>query len=313
MILEYPHQPVLVHQVADSLVTTLSGIYVDGTVGSGGHSEAIGKKIGEKGRLICLDRDPDAVRISQERLVFLGERVTVIKANYVDLAEVLKAEGLSKADGVLLDLGLSSYQLEHSSRGFSFQRDECLDMRMDPEDEVTAYQLINNASREELERILREYGEEKRAKSIAKRIEKERKLRSIDTSRQLASLIKSVVFTSHRHGAKHPATRTFQAIRIAVNRELDNLKRCLDLLPAHIEKGGRLAVLSYHSLEDRVVKQTMMNWEKSCRCPPEFPVCACDNKPLFKRLHKKGKKPDGEEIRKNPRARSAILRVAERT
>ncbi len=311
--MEYPHQPVLVHQVADSLVTTLSGIYVDGTVGSGGHSEAIGKKIGEKGRLICLDRDPDAVRISQERLVFLGERVTVIKANYVDLAEVLKAEGLSKADGVLLDLGLSSYQLEHSSRGFSFQRDECLDMRMDPEDEVTAYQLINNASREELERILREYGEEKRAKSIAKRIEKERKLRSIDTSRQLASLIKSVVFTSHRHGAKHPATRTFQAIRIAVNRELDNLKRCLDLLPAHIEKGGRLAVLSYHSLEDRVVKQTMMNWEKSCRCPPEFPVCACDNKPLFKRLHKKGKKPDGEEIRKNPRARSAILRVAERT
>lgn len=311
--MEYPHQPVLVHQVADSLVTTLGGIYVDGTVGSGGHSEAIGKKIGEKGRLICLDRDPDAVRISQERLVFLGERVTVIKANYVDLAEVLKAEGLSKADGVLLDLGLSSYQLEHSSRGFSFQRDECLDMRMDPEDEVTAYQLINNASREELERILREYGEEKRAKSIAKRIEKERKLRSIDTSRQLATLIKSVVFTSHRPGAKHPATRTFQAIRIAVNRELDNLKRCLDLLPAHIEKGGRLAVLSYHSLEDRVVKQTMMNWEKSCRCPPEFPVCACDNEPLFKRLYKKGKKPDEEEIKQNPRARSAILRVAERT
>ena len=311
--MEYPHQPVLVHQVAESLVTALGGIYVDGTVGSGGHSEAIGKRMGETGRLICLDRDPDAVRISQERLFFLGERVTVIKANYVDFADVLKAEGLNKADGVLLDLGLSSYQLDHSSRGFSFQRDERLDMRMDPEDAVTAHQLINDASTEELERILREYGEEKRAKSIAKRIEKERSLRSIDTSRQLASLIKSVVTTSHRSGAKHPATRTFQAIRIAVNRELENLKKTLDLMPAHIDKGGRLAVLSYHSLEDRMVKQTMMNWEKGCRCPPDFPVCVCGKKALFKRLHKKGVKPDQEEIKRNPRARSAILRIAERT
>jgi len=310
--LEYPHRPVLVQEVVRHLVTKLDGIYVDGTVGNGGHSETIGKKISSKGRLVCLDRDSEAVRLSRERLSPLGEMVTVLKGNYADLDEVLKGLGIEKVNGIFLDLGLSSYQLEKSGRGFSFNRDEPIDMRMDLDDKLTAHELINAISRKDLEKILRDYGEEKRAKKIVKSIERERRKKPIESSLQLANLIQSVVPIPHRPRARHPATRTFQALRIAVNRELENLTALLDMVPPLITEGGRLVILSYHSLEDRMVKQAMMNWERGCTCPPDLPDCTCGKIPLFRRLRKRGIKPAPREVEMNPRARSATLRAAER-
>jgi len=310
--LAYPHQPVLVQEVVTDLITALDGIYVDGTVGNGGHSKAIGEKIRSKGRLICLDRDSEAVKLSRERLSPLGERVTVLKANYAELTQLLKGLGIEKVHGILLDLGVSSHQLERSGRGFSFNRDERLDMRMDQDDKLTAHHLINTHSPEALEKILREYGEEKRARKIVKSIDRERRKGPIDSSLHLANLIQSVIPVSHHPRAKHPATRTFQALRIAVNKELENLKALLDRVPPLLNEGGRLVIISYHSLEDRMVKQTMMKWERGCTCPPDFPYCRCGKAPLFKRVHKKGTKPAPGEIEKNPRARSATLRAAER-
>jgi 16S rRNA (cytosine1402-N4)-methyltransferase len=312
MQLEYPHQPVLVHEAIRSLVTTHEGIYVDGTVGSGGHSEAILRELGSNGRLICLDRDSEAIKVSGERLSPLGKNVTLVKGNYADLDEILLDLGLEKVHGILLDLGMSTSQLDNSGRGFSFSRDEPLDMRMDLEGDVTAQELINQLSADEIEHILRTYGEERRAKGIAKTIERERSKRPIDSSLQLANLIQSVVPRSHHPGAKHPATRTFQALRIAVNRELEHLKTFLEKAPGLILKRGRLVVLSYHSLEDRMVKRAMAEWEKGCQCPPGLPACGCGKVPLFKRLHKKGVRPDQREIQGNPRARSAVMRAAER-
>lgn len=312
MKLAYPHQPVLVQEVVRDLITAMDGIYVDGTVGNGGHSKAIGENIRSKGRLICLDRDSEAVRLSRERLSPLGERVTVLKGNYAELTEVLQGLGIEKVHGIFLDLGISSHQLERSGRGFSFSRDERLDMRMDQDDKLTAHHLINTRSPEALEKILREYGEERRARKIVKTIDRERKKGPIDSSLHLADLIQSVIPVSYRPRARHPATRTFQALRIAVNKELENLKALLDGVPPLLNEGGRLVIISYHSLEDRMVKQAMMNWERGCTCPPDFPYCRCGKTPLFKRVHKKGTKPDLGEVEMNPRARSATLRAAER-
>jgi 16S rRNA (cytosine1402-N4)-methyltransferase len=310
--LKYPHQPVLPGEVVRYLITEPEGIYVDGTVGSGGHSEAIGEKIKAKGRLICLDRDSEAIRISRGRLTPLGNRVRFVKGNFAELNEIINELGFEKVHGIFLDLGMSSFQLEQSNRGFSFNRDEPLDMRMDASEETTAYQLVNQLAQKDLERILKDYGEERRAKAVAKLITRERKIRSVDTSLQLVDLIKSVVPPSRPPRAKHPATRTFQALRIAVNRELENLEEFLSNVPSLIQAGGRLVILSYHSLEDRRVKQAMVDWEKRCHCPPDLPVCACRKRPLFKRLLKKGIRPSQEEIKANPRARSALLRAAER-
>ena len=310
--MEYPHQPVLVHEVLKYLFHVPDGIYVDGTVGTAGHSLAIGKRLTGKGRLICLDRDPDAVSLSRKRLAFLGDSVKVIKASYTDLDKLIKDLGFDALDGVLLDLGMSSHQLEKSGRGFSFSRDEALDMRMDPDDELTAHHLVNNLSPRDLENILRNYGEEKRAKLIARAIVQARAKTPIETSFQLAGAIKSASPAHYRFRAKHPATRAFQALRIAVNRELQNIDTFLNMIPSLMAKGGRLVILSYHSLEDRRVKQAMMNWEKNCTCPPDLPRCACGKTAIFRRLFKKGVKPSPTEIEKNPRARSAILRAAER-
>jgi len=310
--LPYPHRPVQVEEVLRFLVTAQDGIYVDGTVGSGGHSEAIGKRLDEKGRLICLDRDAEAVRISSERLSAFGGKVIVTKARYSEIDEVLRSLKIERVHGVLLDLGMSTYQLEHSGRGFSFGRDEPLDMRMDVDEGVTAEHLINSLSVRELEGVLRNYGEEKGARRLAKSIERERKKGPIRSSLQLANLIQSSAPPSKRSWGRHPATRTFQALRIAVNRELDNLERFLEKAPSVLLKGGRLVVLSYHSLEDRLVKRAMTDWERDCRCPPDLPVCKCGKVPLFKRLNRKGIKPSQDEIDDNPRARSATLRAAER-
>lgn len=310
--MEYPHQPVLVHEVVKYLVTDLDGTYVDGTVGSGGHSEALGKSLLGRGRLVCLDRDPDAVDLSRKRLAFLGEGVCVLKASYAGLDEVFKDLGLNQVRGVLLDLGMSSHQLEKSERGFSFSRDEPLDMRMDPNDALTARDLVNNLSPRDLEIILKDYGEERRAKLIARAIVRARQKKHIETSLELAGLIRSAFPPSRRPKATHPATRTFQALRIAVNRELQNIEIFLNKIPSLMAKGGRLVVISYHSLEDRLVKQAMSSWERGCTCPPDLPNCACGKVPLFKRIHKKGLKPSPGEIERNPRARSAVLRAAER-
>jgi 16S rRNA (cytosine1402-N4)-methyltransferase len=310
--LKYPHTPVLVEDVLEYLAPVQDGIYVDGTVGSGGHSEAICKKLGPKGLLICLDRDPYAVSLSKKRLASKGKQVSVIKASYADLDNVLKDMGLKKVHGVLLDLGTSSYQIEDSGRGFSFKRNEPLDMRMDPENWLTAGHIVNTMPAKDLEMILREYGEEKRARSISRAIVRTRKNRPIETSLQLASLIKSVYPPSFRFKAKHPATLSFQALRIAVNKELENIEVFLNKIPLLITEGGRLVVLSYHSLEDRLVKKAMADWEKGCTCPPDFPKCVCGKTPLFKCLTKRIVKPDKNEINENPKARSARLRAAER-
>ena len=310
--MSYPHRPVLVEEVPRYLITEADGIYVDGTVGSGGHSEAIGGRIGSQGRLICMDRDAEAIRSSQGRLSFLGARVRLVRANYAGLDKVLRDLGVEGVHGIFLDLGMSTFQLEHSGRGFSFSKDEPLDMRMNHYQEVTARQLVNTLPPKDLEGVLRDYGEEKRAKSIVRVLVREREKRPVDSSGQLASLVASVVPRLHGPGSKHPATRTFQALRIAVNQELEGLGAFLEKAPSLIVTGGRLVILSYHSLEDRMVKKAMVGWEKRCTCPPDLPRCVCGLRPLFRRIQKKGLKPGEEEIAENPRARSATLRAAER-
>ena len=304
--------PVLVQETVQYLNLKPGGIYVDGTVGSGGHSLEILRHLPEKSHLICLDRDPDAIRLSQKRLS-PDHRVRLIRANFANLDTVMQELGISRIDGILLDLGMSSYQLEKSGRGFSFSREEPLDMRMNPDHKPTGGHLINTLSARSLQTLLREYGEERRANAFAKAVIKAREKGPIKTASQLAEIIEAATPKSHRPWKRHPATKTFQALRIAVNKEMDNLEIFLGKIPLLMAPEGRLAVISYHSLEDRQVKKAMVDWEKECICPPDFPICACDKVPVFKRPFKKGRKPKAEEIQKNPRARSAIMRVAERT
>ncbi len=310
--MEYLHAPALVKEVVKHLVHDPEGVYVDGTAGTGGHSAAILQRLAGRGRLISLDRDPDAVRLSKKRLATSGHKVCVIKANFADLDGVFRDLSIRRVEGVLLDLGMSSYQLEKSGRGFSFSKGEPLDMRMNPDNDLVASHLVNDIPPKDLEQILRDYGEEKNAKSIVRAIISERAKRPIETASQLAGLIEAVSPKSRRYRARHPATRTFQALRIAVNKELQNLDTFLNKIPSLMALNGRLVVLSYHSLEDRRVKVTMNEWEKPCSCPPDFPHCVCGKVPLFRRLFKKGLKPSQDEIDKNPRARSAIMRAAER-
>ncbi len=310
--IQYPHRPVMVHEVIRDLITLPNGIYVDGTVGSGGHSEAILRGLAGEGRLIGLDRDPEAIRLSGERLSVFGERIRLLKGSYADVDRVMHSLRIDRVHGVFLDLGMSTSQLDHSGRGFSFNRDEPLDMRMDPAEGETARNLLKVLSVRELEHIFRSYGEEKRAKIIARRIDRERRKAPIDSTLLLANLIRSVVPRSRHPGAKHPATKTFQALRIAVNKELEHLEAFLEKAPKLISEGGRLVILTYHSLEDRMVKQAVKGWERGCRCPSDLPACSCGREPLFKRLHKKGIKARPWEIEENPRSRSATLRAAER-
>ena len=309
--MDSPHTPVLVEEVVKHLVHLPEGTYVDGTAGAGGHSEAILKKLAGKGRLICLDRDPEAVHLSRMRLAAFNN-VCVIRANFADLTEVLQDLNLKSVEGVLLDLGMSSYQLEKSGRGFSFSRGEPLDMRMNPENKVTARHLVNELAAQDLEEILRDYGEEKRARSIVKAIVHAREKDPIETASRLAAVIEAAYPRPRQRRFRHPATKTFQALRISVNRELQSLDTFLDRIPSLLSTGGRLVVLSYHSLEDRRVKQAMVGWEQTCTCPPDFPRCVCGKVPVFRRLFRKGLKPGQKELENNPRARSAVMRAAER-
>jgi 16S rRNA (cytosine1402-N4)-methyltransferase len=247
-----------------------------------------------------------------ERLAFMGDRARVIRGNFSDLPGLLSRCGIERVDGILLDLGMSSYQLDSSGRGFSITADEPLDMRMDPSLDFTALNLVNSYSCKDIERILRDYGEERRAARIARVIVGTRERRAIETSLELSSLIASVFPPSLRFKARHPAIKSFQALRIAVNNELGNLEKFLDSAPSLLNDSGRLVVLSYHSLEDRLVKRAISSWEKGCRCPPDLPVCACGFKPLFSCLTRKGIRAQPDEIESNPRARSAVLRAARR-
>ena len=304
--------PVLVQEAVLYLNLKPEGVYVDGTVGSGGHSLEILSHLPEKSTLICLDRDPDAVRLSHERLGS-DHRVRIIRANFADLDKVMQELAIDRIDGILLDLGMSSYQIEKSGRGFSFNREEPLDMRMNPDHKPTGGHLVNNLPIKSLQALLWEYGEERRARTLSRAIVRARDKKPIKTAIELAQIIERATPKSHQPWRRHPATKTFQALRIAINREMDNLKIFLSKIPTLMAAGGRLVVISYHSLEDRQVKNAMVHWEKVCTCPPDFPVCACDKTRSFRRLFKKGRNPEQTEIHNNPRARSAIMRVAERT
>ena len=303
--------PVLLKEAVQYLNLKAESIYVDGTVGSGGHSLEILSQLPRKSSLICMDQDPDAIRLSKERLGS-DDRLHFVQANFADLGKVMRDLGIQSVDGVLLDLGMSSYQIEKSGRGFSFTREEPLDMRMNPDHGPNGEQLVNRLSPEALEAILREYGEERRARRIARAIVSARAKRTIKTAAQLARIVEKATPKSRGPWKRHPATKTFQALRIAVNKEIERLEAFLGEIPSLMAMAGRLVVISYHSLEDRRVKNAMVAWEKTCTCPPDFPVCVCDEKPLFQRPFKKGKRPGEAEILENPRARSAIMRVAER-
>ena len=306
--MEFNHIPVLLNETIEGLAVRENGIYVDGTAGGGGHSAEILRRL-KSGKLISIDQDPDAIQTLTERFK-KNENSIIIKGNFADMKELLAQRGLYRVDGVLLDIGVSSHQLDTPERGFSFHEDAPLDMRMSRKG-TTAAELVNMLPFEELRRILFEYGEEKFAGSIAKGILAAREQKPIETTLQLAEIVKANVPQRVRRDG-HPARKTFQAIRIAVNDELGVLRRGLEGAFELLGSGGRLAVITFHSLEDRLVKQQMAAWCQSCTCPKDFPVCVCGNKPKAKLVHKKPVCANETELTINPRARSAKLRICEK-
>ena len=309
--MEFVHRSVLLWECIDALDIKPDGIYLDGTLGGAGHSEQIVRRL-TTGRLIGVDRDTVALTAARERLAPWMDRVTLVHDNFANLAAILDGLALPKIDGMLFDLGVSSPQLDDGSRGFSYMADAPLDMRMNREDRLTAYEIVNTWPREELRRILFDYGEERYAPLIAAAIERRRAEKPIETTLELVDVIRSAMPGQALREKQHPAKRTFQAIRIAVNDELGSVERMLHDAMDRLNPGGRLAVITFHSLEDRIVKSAMNQAAKGCICPPEFPVCVCGHKPKVKVLTKKPIVSGQEELEENPRARSAKLRVAER-
>ena len=309
--MEFTHKSVLLDECIEALNIRPDGVYVDGTLGRAGHSREIVQKL-TTGRLICIDRDMAAIDAAKERLAPWMERVTLVHGNFADLGEVLREKEIAGVDGMLFDLGVSSPQLDDASRGFSYMQDAPLDMRMDKTAALTAYEVVNAWSYEELRRILFEYGEERYAPAIAKAIVRARETRPVETTLELVDLIKSAMPPAALREKQHPAKRSFQAIRIAVNGELDALPPMLKSATEALNPGGRLAVITFHSLEDRIVKRAMQDMARDCTCPPEFPVCICGKKPKLKLLTRKPIVSGEAELEENPRARSAKLRVAEK-
>ena len=310
---DYGHKPVLLEECLDALAIRSDGIYLDGTLGRAGHSLEILRRL-TTGRLIGIDRDMTAIEAAKERLAEFGDRFTPVHSNFSELGSVLEELGLvGRVDGMLFDLGVSSPQLDEAERGFSYMQDAPLDMRMDSTAALDAYEVVNTWSGDELKRILRDYGEERYAAQIARAIERRREQAPIKTTLELVDVIRSAMPAAALREKQHPAKRSFQAIRIAVNGELDALPPMLDAATRGLKSGGRLAVITFHSLEDRIVKQTMRDLATGCTCPPEFPVCVCGNKPKLTLVSRKPIVSGAAELEENPRARSAKLRVAERT
>ena len=306
----FTHEPVMREEVLSWLVGNKTGVYVDGAIGGGGHALAILENT--RASLIGIDRDAEAISAARQRLGPFQSRVTLVKGNFADLASVLGGLDIEKVDGVILDLGVSSHQLDTAHRGFSFSQSAPLDMRMDQDEKLRAYDVVNGFKPSELEKVIRLHGEAKMAASIARAIVRRRQASPIETTAELAQLIAQVMPQSMKHQKIHPATRTFQAIRIAVNGELDSLAPGIEAAAAALSVGGRLGVISFHSLEDRIVKHTFLHLAATCVCPKDVPYCVCHKQAVVKVLTRKAVMPSPEEIRRNPRARSAKLRVAER-
>ena len=309
--MEFAHQSVLLNECIDALAIKPDGIYLDGTLGGAGHSLQICRNL-TTGRLIGVDRDLVALEAAKKRLYRHAKKVTLVHDNFENVGAILTALGLDRIDGMLFDLGVSSPQLDDAERGFSYMADAPLDMRMDREQSLTAYEIVNNWPREELKSILYEYGEERYAPQIAAAIERVRTDRPIETTLELVDIIRSAMPASALREKQHPAKRSFQALRIAVNGELDELTAMLQGAASRLAPGGRLAVITFHSLEDRIVKKTMQELATGCTCPPNFPVCVCGKKPTLRLVNRKPIVCGPAELTYNPRARSAKLRVAEK-
>ena len=309
--MEFHHRSVLLDECIEQLAIRPDGIYLDGTLGGAGHSREIAKRL-TTGRLIGVDRDETALAAAGERLAEFGDRVTLVHSNFKEIDAILDGLGISGVDGMLFDLGVSSPQLDDAARGFSYLHDAPLDMRMDKTDRLTAREVVNEYSQDELRRILYEYGEERYAPSIAAAIVRHRAEKPIETTLELVDVIRSAMPAKALREKQHPAKRSFQAIRIAVNGELAAVEEMMGRAIDRLNPGGRLCVITFHSLEDRIVKNAIAQAAKGCTCPPEFPVCVCGKKPLVKNLTRKPIEAGEQELEENPRARSAKLRVAEK-
>ena len=309
----FEHKSVLLYETIDSLNVKPDGIYVDGTLGGGGHALEVCRRLGEYGRLIGIDQDADAIAAASERLRDYEDRVTIVRSNYEEIQSVLKDLGIEKADGIYLDLGVSSYQLDTPERGFTYREDDApLDMRMDQRNTQTAADIVNTYSEFDLYRIIRDYGEDKFAKNIAKHIVRARETKRIETTGELREIIKEAVPAKVRAVGGHPSKKTFQAIRIELNQELEVLNNSIDTMIDLLKPGGRLAVITFHSLEDRIVKIRFRNNENPCTCPPDFPVCVCGKVSKGRVITRKPVVPSEEEIEGNKRSKSSKLRVFER-
>ena len=310
--MDFKHVSVLLNETIDGLNINPDGIYVDGTLGGGGHSYEICKRLSDKGRLIGIDQDGEALEAARERLKEFEDKITLVRSNYCEIDTILKDLEIEKVDGIVLDLGVSSYQLDNLERGFSYKSDAPLDMRMDQRQEMTAKDLVNTYSEMELFRIIRDYGEDRFAKNIAKHIVAARKEKPIETTFELNEIIKASIPAKVRATGGHPSKRTYQAIRIELNRELDVLENSIDMMIDRLNPQGRLCIITFHSLEDRIVKARFRNNENPCTCPPDFPVCVCGKKSKGKVITRKPIVPGDEELNENQRSKSSKLRVFER-
>ncbi len=310
--MEFQHKSVLLQESIEGLKIKPKGTYVDGTLGGGGHAWEICRRLSEEGRFIGIDQDESAICAATERLLEFQDKVTIVRSNFSEMPSVLQELGVEKVDGILLDLGVSSYQLDTVERGFTYRVDAPLDMRMDMRQSATAADLVNQLEEMELFHIIRDYGEEKFAKNIAKHICVERKKKRIETTGELVEIIDHAIPAKVRKGGGHPAKRTFQAIRIALNRELEVLENSLDRMIKLLNPGGRICVITFHSLEDRIVKNIFRKNENPCTCPSDFPVCVCGKKPTGQVVTRKPLLPSEREQRENTRAKSAKLRIFER-
>ena len=310
--MEFKHTSVLLNETIEGLNIKPDGIYVDGTLGGGGHSFEVCKRLGAKGSIIGIDQDAAAIKAAGDRLKDFGEKVTIVRSNYCEMKSRLHELGIDKVDGIILDLGVSSYQLDTAERGFSYREDVPLDMRMDTRQSMTARDIVNDYSEKELYRVIRDYGEDKFAKNIAKHIVIAREKEPIETTGQLTEIIRASIPMKYQKKSGHPAKRTFQAIRIELNRELEVLRDTLDDMIDLLNPGGRLCIITFHSLEDRIVKSAFKKNEHPCTCPPDFPVCVCGKVSKGSIVTRKPILPSEEELEYNSRSKSAKLRIFER-